>query len=85
MNLLVAMAIRLRAALMTASAVILVLSGAYVLGGRTAKRAVELREKRDENKRLTQTLEVGHNNEIKINRKSADSVHSELESEWMRD
>lgn len=82
---LAALSVKVRAALATVSAVVLVLLGAYYWGGRAAKKAVAIKEAHEENKRLNETVKVGHDNEIKISRKSADTVHSELDAEWMRD
>ena len=85
MGLFAALTIKVRAALATASAVLLVLFGAYCWGGRAAKKAVEIKATSDENKRLRQTIEIAHENVIDINRKSDDAVHRELGTDWMRD
>ncbi|MCS5982292.1 hypothetical protein LNO78_29080 [Klebsiella pneumoniae subsp. pneumoniae] len=53
---------RIKAFVMTASAVIAVL-GAYILGGRAARRSAEIKNQREENKRLSTTIEVKNGND----------------------
>lgn len=70
---------------MTASAVIAVLLGAYILGGRAARRSAEIKDQREENKRLRATVEVKNETIDKVRRMDDDTVDSELSANWMRD
>lgn len=71
--------------LMTASAVILVLFGAYMLGGRAARRSVELKVERDEKKRIQHTVDVKNETINAVRKQGDDSVNTELIANWMRD
>lgn len=70
---------------MTASAVIAVLFGAYILGGRAARRSAEIKDQREENKRLRATVEVKNETIDKVRHMDDDTVDSELSANWMRD
>ncbi|EPH6764629.1 hypothetical protein ACS0ON_004261 [Cronobacter dublinensis] len=71
--------------LMTAAAVIMVLAGAYHLGGRAARRSMEIKAEREDNKRLQHTLDV-KNDIINAVRRSDDAtVDAQLAADWMRD
>lgn len=70
---------------MTASAVIAVLLGAYILGGRAARRSAEIKDQREENKRLRATVEVKNETIDKVRHMDDDAVDSELSANWMRD
>ncbi|EMJ3744475.1 MULTISPECIES: hypothetical protein [Klebsiella] len=76
---------RFKAFVMTASAVIAVLFGAYVLGGRSARRSMEIQSQQEENKRLKTTVEVKNETNDKVRRMDDDAVDSELAANWMRD
>ncbi|AKL03843.1 hypothetical protein AB184_00770 (plasmid) [Klebsiella oxytoca] len=76
---------RFKAFVMTASAVIAVLFGAYVLGGRSARRSMEIQSQQEENKRLKTTVEVKNETNDKVRHMDDDAVDSELAANWMRD
>ncbi|WP_248187657.1 hypothetical protein, partial [Klebsiella pneumoniae] len=76
---------RIKAFVMTASAVIAVLVGAYILGGRAARRSAEIKNQREENKRLSTTVEVKNETTAKVRRMDDDAVDDELSANWMRD
>lgn len=84
MQFLATLFIKAKVALATASAVALVLFGAYALGGRSARKAVQIKQAADENKRLKSTVEAKSENEQAINRQSDDSINVELSTDWMR-
>ncbi|HGG9109436.1 TPA: hypothetical protein ACJJYX_004328 [Enterobacter cloacae] len=71
--------------LLTAAAVIMVLAGAYYLGGRAARWSMEIKAEREDNKRLQHTLDV-KNDVINAVRRSDDAtVDTQLAADWMRD
>ncbi|CZV82337.1 Uncharacterised protein [Enterobacter hormaechei] len=71
--------------LLTAAAVIMVLAGAYYFGGRAARRSMEIKAEREDNKRLQHTLDV-KNDVINAVRRSDDAtVDAQLAADWMRD
>lgn len=76
---------RIKAFVMTASAVIAVLLGAYILGGRAARRSAEIQNQREENKRLRTVTEIRNETTSKVRRMDDDAVDSELSANWMRD
>ncbi|HBL6736622.1 TPA: hypothetical protein LSH72_004010 [Klebsiella oxytoca] len=76
---------RIKAFAMTASAVIAVLLGAYILGGRAARRSAEIKNQREENKRLSTTVEVKNETTTKVRRMDDGAVDDELSANWMRD
>lgn len=76
---------RIKALVMTASAVIAVLLGAYILGGRAARRSAEIKNQREENKRLRTTFEVKNETTAKVRRMDDGAVDDELSANWMRD
>ncbi|HHT4259114.1 TPA: hypothetical protein ACTYZB_004780 [Klebsiella variicola] len=76
---------RFKAYLMTAAAVIALLLGAYVLGGRSARRSIEIRSQQEENKRLKTTVEVKNDVMEEIKRKDDAAVDAELNANWLRD
>lgn len=76
---------RFKVFVMTAAAVIAVLFGAYVLGGRSARRSIEIRSQREESKRLKTTVEIKNETSDKIRRMDDDAVDSELAANWVRD
>ncbi|HBT4797413.1 hypothetical protein HRF84_08090 [Klebsiella variicola] len=76
---------RIKAFVMTASAVIAVLLGAYILGGRAARRSAEIQSQREENKRLRTVTEIRNETTSKVRRMDDDAVDSELSANWMRD
>ena len=71
---------KVKSTIMTLAAVFFVLVGAYTWGGRAARRAMEEKAQRENNKRLQGTVDV--KNET-IN--DASAVHRELRDKWMRD
>lgn len=76
---------RFKAFVMTAAAVIAVLFGAYILGGYSARRSIEIRGQREENKRLRTTVEIKNETNDKVRSMGDDAVDSELAANWMRD
>lgn len=76
---------RFKALWMTALAVILVVFGAYCWGGRAAKRAVEIKTQRDENKRLQHTVDMKNEAVNVVRSKDDDTIDRELNDKWMRD
>ncbi|ELP0880817.1 TPA: hypothetical protein RRJ08_004026 [Klebsiella pneumoniae] len=76
---------RIKAYVMTVSAVIAVLLGAYILGGRAARRSAEIQSQREENKRLRTVTEIRNETTSKVRRMDDDAVDSELSANWMRD
>lgn len=76
---------RFKALWMTALAVILVVFGAYCWGGRAAKRAVEIKAQRDENKRLQHTVDMKNEAVNVVRSKDDDTIARELNDKWMRD
>ncbi|MGS5488291.1 hypothetical protein ACVD67_17800 [Klebsiella quasipneumoniae] len=85
MGVIVALISKFKVALATASAVVLVLFGAYMLGGRSARRAVEIKEIREEGLRNKKIVEAKVEISKQVASRSDDAVHSELQSDWMRD
>ena len=71
---------KVKSTIMTLAAVFFVLVGAYTWGGRAARRAMEEKAQRENNKRLQGTVDV--KNETT---KDASAVHRELRDKWMRD
>ena len=67
--------------LLTASAVIMVLAGAYCFGGRAARRSMEIKAEREDNKRLQHTLDVKN----AVRRSDDATVDAQLAADWMRD
>lgn len=76
---------RIKAFVMTATAVIAVLFGAYILGGRAARRSAEIKNQREENKRLKTTVEVKNETTAKVRRMDDGAVDDELNANWLRD
>lgn len=72
---------RLQGILLTAAAVVLVLFGAYALGGRAARRAVEIKDQ----KRRIDAAEDRRDVEIAVDRMPADDVHQRLRDRWTQD
>ncbi|MFA3693206.1 hypothetical protein ACNPHD_18060 [Klebsiella pneumoniae] len=85
MGVVVALISKFKVALATASAVVLVLFGAYMLGGRYARRAVEIKEICEEGLRNKKIVEAKVETSKQVASRSDDAVHSELQSDWMRD
>jgi hypothetical protein len=55
------------------------------LGGRAARRSAEIKNQREENKRLSTTIEVKNETTDKIRRMGDGAVDDELSANWMRD
>lgn len=72
---------RIQGALLTMAAVVLILFGAYALGGRAARRAVETKDQ----KRRIEAAEDRRNVEIAVDRLPADDVHQRLRDRWTQD
>lgn len=77
--------LKLKIALITLAAVLLVLVGAYTMGGRAARRALEEKAKQDDKKRLQSTVDVKNETFNEVRQKDASAVHRELHDKWFRD
>lgn len=77
--------LKLKIALITLAAVLLVLVGAYTMGGRAARRAVEEKAKQEDRERLQNTVDVGNEITNELRRKGASAVHRDLHDKWLRD
>lgn len=75
---------KLKVALITVSAVLFVLVGAYTMGGNAARRAMEEKAKQEDRKRLQNTVKVVNETSSKIRQKDASAVHRELYDKWVR-
>ncbi|WBM73010.1 hypothetical protein OH773_21855 (plasmid) [Buttiauxella sp. WJP83] len=76
---------KLKIALMTPAAVLLVLVGAYMLGGRAARQAMEEKARQEDRKRLQSTVDVKNEIINEVRQKDASAVHRELHDKWLRD
>ncbi|HFK5755259.1 TPA: hypothetical protein ACG0LX_004504 [Enterobacter ludwigii] len=76
---------KLKIALITAAAVLLVLIGAYTMGGRAARQAMEEKARQDDRKRLQNTADVKNETINEVRAKDASAIHRELRDKWMRD
>ncbi|ELE9693048.1 hypothetical protein RM405_004125 [Enterobacter kobei] len=76
---------KLKIALITAAAVLLVLIGAYTMGGRAARQAMEEKARQDDRKRLQNTVDVKNETINEVRAKDASAIHRELRDKWMRD
>ncbi|HHT3161927.1 TPA: hypothetical protein ACTYTY_005026 [Enterobacter hormaechei] len=76
---------KLKIALITAAAVLLVLVGAYTMGGRAARQAMEEKVRQDDRKRLQNTVDVKNETINEVRAKDASAIHRELSDKWMRD
>mgnify|MGYP007112681344 CR=1 FL=1 len=63
----------------------MVLAGAYYLGGRAARRSMEIKAEREDNKRLQHTVDVKNDVINEIRRADDAAVDAQLSSDWMRD
>ncbi|HDY9206480.1 TPA: hypothetical protein RRJ23_004681 [Klebsiella pneumoniae] len=75
---------KVQTAIMTLAAVFFVLVGAYTWGGRAARRAMEEKVQRENNKRLQDTVDVKNETITEVRTKSASAVRRELRDKWMR-
>ena len=75
---------KVKSALFTLAAVILVLVGAYSYGGYIVRLSMEEKERREDNKRLQSTVEVVNETNSQIRQKDASAVHRELHDKWLR-
>ncbi|RTP66600.1 hypothetical protein EKN41_11550 [Enterobacter hormaechei] len=76
---------KLKIALITAAAVLLVLVGAYTMGGRAARQAMEEKARQEDRKRLQNTVDVKNETINEVRAKNASAIHRELSDKWMRD
>ncbi|HGE8777431.1 TPA: hypothetical protein ACGD9R_002885 [Salmonella enterica subsp. enterica] len=76
---------KLKFALMTLAAVLFVLVGAYAMGGRAARQAIEEKARQEDRKRLQSTVDVKYETLNEVRRKDASAVHRELHDKWLRD
>ena len=72
---------RLQGALLTVVAVVLILFGAYTMGGRAARRSVEIKDQ----KRRIDAAEDRRDVEIAVERMPDDVVHERLRDRWTQD
>ncbi|ELY2511307.1 hypothetical protein EYS39_19230 [Cronobacter sakazakii] len=77
--------LKLKIALITLAAVLLVLVGAYTMGGRAARRALEEKARQDDKKRLQSTVDVKNETFNEVRQKDTSAVHRELHDKWLRD
>lgn len=75
---------KVKTAIMTLAAVFFVLVGAYTWGGRAARRAMEEKVQRENNKRLQDTVDVKNETITEVRAKGASAVRRELRDKWMR-
>lgn len=76
---------KLKFALMTLAAALFVLVGAYTMGGRAARQAIEEKGRQEDRKRLQSTVDVKNETLNEMRRKDASAVHRELHDKWLRD
>ncbi|MGM8611426.1 hypothetical protein [Enterobacter hormaechei] len=76
---------KLKFALMTLAAVLFVLVGAYTMGDRAARQAIEEKARQEDRKRLQSTVDVKNETLNEVRRKDASAVHRELHYKWLRD
>ena len=76
---------KLKIALITLAAVLFVLVGAYAMGGRAARQAIEEKARQEDRKRLQSTVDVKNETFNEVRRKGASAVHRELHGNWVRD
>lgn len=76
---------KLKFALMTLAAVLFVLVGAYTMGDRAARQAIEEKARQEDRKRLQSTVDVKNETLNEVWRKDASAVHRELHDKWLRD
>lgn len=76
---------KLKFALMTLAAVLFVLVGAYTMGGRAVRQAIEEKARQEDRKRLQSTVDVKNETLNEVRRKDASAVHRELHDKWLRD
>lgn len=74
-----------KSALMTVAAALLVLFGAYTMGGRAARKALEEKAREEDRKRLKSTVDVKNETVNEVRQKDASGVHRELHDKWLRD
>ncbi|ELY4103819.1 hypothetical protein [Cronobacter sakazakii] len=77
--------LKFKIALITLAAVLLVLVGAYTMGGRAARRAQEEKVRQVDRKRLQSTVDVKNETFNEVRQKDAAIVHRELHDKWLRD
>ncbi|KLU17163.1 MULTISPECIES: hypothetical protein [Xenorhabdus] len=75
---------KIKSALYTGLSVIAVLFAAYLIGGRAAKKSVEIKRRQEENQRLQTTLDVKKEVEHEVQQKEIGAAVTELRNDWMR-
>ncbi|PHM69579.1 hypothetical protein Xekj_02548 [Xenorhabdus sp. KJ12.1] len=75
---------KLTAFLYTALAIIAVLFAAYHMGGRAARKSIEIKRRQEENQRLQTTLDVKKEVEHEVQQKEIGAAVTELRNDWMR-
>ncbi|XMM15972.1 hypothetical protein QM042_01775 [Escherichia coli] len=75
---------KMKSTLHTLAAVILVLVGIHPYGGYMARRSMEEKERREDNKRLQSTVEVVNETNSEVPCRHTFPVHRELHDKWMR-
>jgi hypothetical protein len=76
---------RLQAWALTALAVLLVLFGAYALGGRAAKKSADQKKKYDDALRAAAGAKGVHDAEAEVRAMPTGGAADKLRSDWMRD
>ncbi|MDE9454574.1 hypothetical protein [Xenorhabdus bovienii] len=75
---------KLKSAFYTVLAVIAVLFAAYQMGGKAVRKSVEVKRRREDNKRLQTTLDVKNEVQDEVQQKESGAAANELRNDWMR-
>lgn len=75
---------KLKSAVYTLLAVIAVLFTAYHMGGRAARKSMEIKRRSDELERIRTTLDTRNDIEHEIQAMDVTAVADELRSDWLR-
>ncbi|WP_244590805.1 hypothetical protein [Xenorhabdus hominickii] len=75
---------KLKTFLYTSLSIIAVLFAAYHMGGRAARKSVEIKRRQEENQRLQTTLDVKKEVEHEVQQKEIGVAAAELRNDWMR-
>ncbi|GAA0353201.1 hypothetical protein L9H26_19220 [Morganella psychrotolerans] len=78
------MLLKLKSAIYTILAVVAVLFTAYHMGGRAAKKSMEIKRRSDALARIRTTLDTRNDIEHEIQAKDGTAVADELRSDWLR-
>ncbi|MDE9494536.1 hypothetical protein KKJ09_13305 [Xenorhabdus bovienii] len=75
---------KIKSATCTVLAVISVLFSAYNMGGRSARKSVEIKRRQEDNRRLQTTLDVKNEVQDEVQQKESGVAANELRNDWMR-